>query len=45
MDKVSQTTEYRTREGAATVLRKPDLRRPPRQVHRALPLRGFVCGG
>ena len=42
---VVQTAQYRTRESPATVLRKPDLRRPSRQVDWSLPLWRFVCGG
>ena len=43
--RVGQAAQYRTRESVATILREPNLRRPPRQVHGALSLRGFVCGG
>ena len=43
--RVGQAAQYRTRESVATILREPNLRRPPRQIHRALSLWGFVCGG
>ena len=42
LGRVGQAAQYRTRESVATILREPDLRRPPRQVHGAVPLWG-IC--
>jgi hypothetical protein len=41
---VGQTPEHSSRESPAAVLRKSDLRRPPQQVHRSLPLWRLICG-